>query len=139
MKRRFLNKFFHDKRAVTPVLSNVLLMVVAVAAMSVAATAAYLISDNLHNIMGERLIIEDVWFKGNNEIRVYLRNVGKVDLEISAVYINHTSVSFTKLKLRVDEGGWINITQAWTQGELFHINIVTERGNRVEEYYKAPS
>jgi len=139
MKHKFLNRFFLDKRAITPVLSNVLLMVVAVAAMSVAATAAYVISNALHEAMGERLIIEDVWFKSHGEISIYLRNVGKVDLEVSAVYINRTSVSFTKLSLHVLDGGWLNITQDWNPGDLFYVDIVTRRGTHVGGYYKAPS
>ncbi|RLI29117.1 hypothetical protein DRO50_02130, partial [Candidatus Bathyarchaeota archaeon] len=101
MKLKAFLRVFRDKRAVTPVLSNVLLMVIAVGAMSVAATAAYLISNNLHDTMGERLIIEDLWFKPSGEISVYLRNTGKVDLEISAVYVNHTLASFTELELPI--------------------------------------
>jgi len=33
-------------------------MVIAVAAMSIAVTATYFITDNLHDTMGERLIVE---------------------------------------------------------------------------------
>jgi len=57
-----VRRFLRNKRGVTPVLSNVLLTVVAVAAMSLAASATYVITDNLHQIMGERVIAEDVWF-----------------------------------------------------------------------------
>jgi len=63
MKR--LMKIFLNKRAITPVLSNLLLTVVAVAAMSIATTATYVITTNLRETMGERVIIEDVWFNHN--------------------------------------------------------------------------
>jgi hypothetical protein len=50
-KRRLL-RLFMDKRAITPVLSNLLLMVVAVAAMSIAAATTYVITTNLRETMG---------------------------------------------------------------------------------------
>ncbi len=134
-------RLFADKRAITPVLSNLLLMIVAVAAMSIAATATYVITTNLRETMGERLIIEDVWFNnatGVNRVSVYVRNIGKVPLTISTVYINHTRQSSLKLSLGLEEHGWLNITYHWTANSLYHVDIVTSRGNHVGGYYKAP-
>ncbi|MCS7125228.1 MAG: hypothetical protein NZ932_07450 [Candidatus Bathyarchaeota archaeon] len=134
-------KFFMDRRAVTPVLSNLLLMVVAVAAMSVAAATTYVITSNLRETMGERFMIEDVWFnsvEGVNRVSVYIRNTGKNAITISAVYINHTLQPTPKLKLEVGDHGWLNIIYDWAPNSLHHINVVTARGNRVEGYFKAP-
>ena len=78
-----VGKLLKNRRAVTPVLSNVLLTIVAVAAMSLAASATYVITENMHQTMGERLIFEDVWFN-SEEILIYLRNVGKVPVTVSA-------------------------------------------------------
>jgi len=72
-----------NKRGITPVLSSLLLMVIAVAAMSIAITATYVITDNLHDTMGERFIIEDIWFT-TGKISIYLRNVGKVSIKVAA-------------------------------------------------------
>jgi len=77
---RKLRRFFRAKRAITPVLSNLLLTVVAVAAMSIATTATYVITTNLRENMSERVVIEDLWFNSTGNINVYLRNVGKVAL-----------------------------------------------------------
>jgi hypothetical protein len=134
-------RLFADKRAITPVLSNLLLMIVAVAAMSIAATATYVITTNLRETMGERLIIEDVWFNnatGVNRISVYIRNVGKVPITVSTVYINHTRQSSPKLSLGLEEHGWLNITYNWTANSLYYVDIVTLRGTHVGGYYKAP-
>ncbi|MEM3641059.1 MAG: hypothetical protein QXH37_03965 [Candidatus Bathyarchaeia archaeon] len=134
-------RLFADKRAITPVLSNLLLMIVAVAAMSIAATATYVITTNLRENMGERLIIEDVWFNnvtGVNCISVYIRNIGKVPLTISTVYINHTRQSSTKLSLGLEEHGWLNITYHWTPNSLYYVDVVTSRGTHVGGYYKTP-
>ena len=126
-----------NNRGITPVISNLLLTVIAVAAMSIATTATYIITDNLRDTMGERFIVEDVWFKQNNETAIYLRNVGKITIEISAVYINHTSQPFTPFELKVGEHGWLNTTYSWKSGCVYHIYIVTNRGAKVAAYYRA--
>jgi hypothetical protein len=136
-----LLKFFMDKRAITPVLSNLLLMVVAVAAMSIAAATTYVITTNLREIMGERLIIEDVWFNnvsGTSQISIYIRNVGKVPIRISTVYINHTRYPSPTLELGLGDHGWLNITYAWASNGLYHLDVVTMRGIHAGGYYKAP-
>ena len=135
---RKLKRFFRDKRAITPVLSNLLLTVVAVAAMSIATTATYVITTNLKETMSERVIIEDLWFN-NSHISVYLRNVGKVVVHVSAVYVSHTSQSFTSpFSLEIDEHDWLNISYSWSSGSLYYVDVVTTRGTHVGGYYKAP-
>ena len=130
--------FSRNKRGVTPVLSNVLLTVVAVAAMSLATSATYVITENMRQIMGERVIAEDVWFTSDG-ISVYVRNVGKVAIEVSSVYVNFTSQSFTPLTLEVGEHEWISVTLDWDADSLYHINVVTSRGTKIVDYYRAPS
>jgi hypothetical protein len=133
-----MRKLLRNKKAITPVLSNVLMMLIAVAGMSIAITATYVISTNFHDIMGERFIVEDVWFRPGG-ISIYLRNTGKVALRFSSVYVNHTSQSFASLDLEVSSHGWLNITYAWTANNVYHINIATSRGTQVADYYKAPA
>jgi hypothetical protein len=111
-------------------------MVIAVAAMSIAITATYVITGNLHDTMGERFIVEDAWFT-TGKISFYIRNVGKVSIRIDAVYINHTPQSFTPLRLEVDGHGWLNVTYSWNSGSVYHVNIVTSRGTKVVDYYKS--
>jgi len=113
-------------------------MVIAVAAMSIAITATYVITDNLHDTMGERFIVEDVWFT-TGKISIYLRNVGKVSIKIAAVYINRTSQSFTPLELEEDKHGWLNATYSWSFNSVYHINVVTNRGTKIVDYYTSPS
>jgi len=133
-------RFLQDRRAITPVLSNLLLTVVAVAAMSIATTTTYVISVNLRETMSERVVVEDLWFNPEvNSINVYLRNVGKVTIHVAAVYLNHTSQSFTtSSSLGVGQHNWLNISYAWSSGNLYYIDIVTTRGSHIESYYEAP-
>jgi len=133
-----VRNLLRNRRGITPVLSSLLLMVIAVAAMSIAITATYVITDNLHDTMGERLIVEDVWFT-TGQISIYLRNVGKVSIRIAAVYVNHTSQSFMSLELEEDKHDWLNVTYSWSSSSVYHINIVTIRGTKVVDYYTSPS
>lgn len=133
-----MRKILGNKRGLTPVLSTLLLMVIAVAAMSIAITATYVITGNLHDKMGERFIVEDAWFIAG-KISFYIRNVGKVSIRIAAVYINHAPQAFTPLMLEVGGHGWLNVTYGWNSGSVYHVNIVTSRGTRVVDYYESPA
>jgi hypothetical protein len=137
--RMSLKRLFCDKRAITPVLSNLLLMVVAVAAMAIATTATYVITNNLRETMSERVIVEDLWFNNStNSIDVYLRNVGKVAIHVSAVYINHTSQPFNSpFNLEIGAHGWLNVSYSWVSSGLYYVDVVTNRGTHVGGNYEA--
>ena len=136
-----LKRLFLDKRAITPVLSNILLMVIAVAAMAIATTATYVITTNLKETMSERIITEDLWFNNStHDINVYLRNIGKVAVQVSSTYVNHTKQSFdpTPFIMEIGKHGWLKVLYNWTSGDLYYMDIVTTRGTHVAAYYKAP-
>ncbi|MEM3696815.1 MAG: hypothetical protein QXQ94_04830 [Candidatus Bathyarchaeia archaeon] len=138
--RKDFKRFFSDSRAITPVLSNLLLTVVAVGAMAIATTATYVITTNMREIMSERIVAEDLWFNNSTgNIQVYLRNVGKVAIHVSAVYVNHTSQPFSSpFTLEIGKHGWLNISYVWVPNSLYYIDIVTTRGTHIADYYKAP-
>jgi hypothetical protein len=133
------NRFLHDKRAISAVLSHLLLTIVAVALMSLAASATYVITTDLRHNMGERVAVEDVWFNPEtNSVDVFLGNVGKVDFQVEAVYINHVSQAFHNFSLKVDEEGSFSVDFGdWKPGEVYYIDIVTSRGNHIADSYKA--
>jgi len=133
-----MRKLLRSKKAITPVLSNVLMMLIAVAGMSIAITATYVITNNFHDIMGERFIVEDVLFRTGG-ISLYLRNTGKVSIRFSSVYVNNTAQSFTALQLEVANHDWLNFTYTWTANSVYYINVATSRGTQVANYYKASS
>jgi len=135
-----IRKLLHDKHAITPVLSSLLLTVVAVAAMALATTATYVITINLRENMSERVVIEDLWFNNQtSSVDVYLRNVGKVAIHVSAVYINHTSQDFdSPFDLEIGAHDWLIISYSWVSGGIYYVDIVTSRGFHVGGYYKAP-
>ncbi len=131
-----MRKLMENKRAITPVLSSVLMMLIAVAGMSIAITATYVITTNYHDIMGERFIIEDVYFRTNG-ISIYVRNTGKVAFRLVSVYVNNTAQSITPLNLEVGNHNWLNFTYAWATGRVYFINVATIRGTQVADYYRA--
>ena len=133
-----MRKLSRNRRGITPVLSSLLMMVIAVAGMSIAITATYVITDGLHDNMGERLIVEDVWFTPT-QVSLYLRNVGKVSIKIDAVYINRTDQSFTPLELEQNKHGWLAVPYSWSANAVYEIKVVTGRGSIVVDYYMSPS
>ncbi len=132
MRRRLRNR-----RGITPVLSSLLLTVIAVAGMAIAVSATYVITDGLHENMGERLIVEDVWFT-SGQVSLYVRNVGKVAITVDAVYMNRTKQTFTPLALEQGEHGWLNVTSDWIQDSAYELKVVTRRGTAVVDYYVSP-
>jgi hypothetical protein len=138
MERENVRKQSRNMRGITPVLSSLLLTVIAVAGMSIAITATYVITDGLHDNMGERLIVEDVWF-ASGEVSLYLRNVGKVSVNVDAVYVNRVGQSFDALELEQGEHGWLNATCSWSANSAYEIKVVTGRGTIVVDYYMSPS
>lgn len=133
-----MKKIFLNKKGIAPVLSNLLLMVIAVAGMSIVMTATYVITSNLRETMGERFIVEDAYFTAG-EVNLYLRNIGKAPIKIGAVYINYTAETFASLELDIGDHGWLNVTYYWDSGSLYHINVVTVRGTGVADYYESPA
>lgn len=133
-------RFIYDKRAITPVLSNLLLTVVAVAAMAIATTTTYVITTDLRETMSERVIVEDVWFSSSTgNVQVCLHNVGKVAIHVSQVYVNHTSQFYNSLPvLEMNAHAWLNISCSWGTGNLYYVDVVTSRGTHVGGYYEAP-
>ncbi|MBT8171760.1 hypothetical protein KJN74_02675 [Candidatus Bathyarchaeota archaeon] len=132
-----MKKLSRNRKGITPVLSSLLLTVIAVAGMSIAVTATYVITDGLHDNMGERFIVEDVWFN-SSQVLMYIRNVGKIAINVDSVYVNSLSQSFEPLNLEVNNHGWLNVTYNWDPDTPYEINIVTKRGTKIVDYYISP-
>jgi hypothetical protein len=139
MKKQ-IKRFLKNKRAITPVLSHLLLTVVAVSIMSLATSATFIITTNLRETMGERLLVEDVWFEeGNNEIDINVRNVGKVSIQVAAVYVNNMGQLFNSpFNLEINENDWLTVDLGWISEEVYYIDILTKRGTHIASHYKAP-
>jgi hypothetical protein len=138
--KNLIKRFLRDKRAITPVLSHLLLTVIAVAAMSIATSATLVITTNLRETMSERVTVEDVWFNSaTGTVNVYVRNVGKAAIQVAAVYVNRVGRPFNSpFRLELNEQGWLSFAYSWNSGDAYYIDIVTTRGTHIASYYKAP-
>ena len=82
----------------------------------------------------------DVWFNAaTHTIDVYLSNVGKANIHISNVYVNHSSQIFiSPFNLELGEHGSLSIIYDWHSGDLYYVDIVTNRGTHIASQYRAP-
>jgi len=106
--------------------------------MSISITATHVITGNLRETMGERYIVEDVWFRSGG-ISIYLRNTGRTRVDIAGVFVDYIAQSFTSLQLEPLEHGWTNLTYTWPPNAVYYIKIVSSRGTQVADYHKAPA
>lgn len=129
-------RIFKSKRAITPVLSSLLLTVIAVAAMAIATSATYVVTTNMRETMSERIAVEDVWFNNStSSIDLYLYNVGKVAVSISVVYVNHIQSYAGSFRLEIGDQSWLNVSQNWVPQTEYNIDLVTTRGYHVSFTY----
>jgi len=151
-----------SKKAVSPVIANVL-MVMAVFALGTIlfawATSSFgayqggagIWFVNRGDALKERLVIECVDFSGGlDRIDVYIRNVGMLDLKVAAIYINGTvalvaaiyvngtSASFP-VPLAVGQVKCITVllSSPWRLNSVTSIMVATARGNSASGSWKA--
>ncbi len=138
--KNLAKRFLRDKRAITPVLSHLLLTIIAVAVMSIATSATFVITTNLRETMSERVMVEDVWFNSaTGTVDVHVYNVGKTAIQVSAFYVNHVGRTFNSpFLLGLNQHGCLSVAYSWNSGDTYYIDIVTTRGTHVASYYKAP-
>lgn len=104
----------------------------------------------------ERFVIELVAFNntsGNNQVIIFVRNVGSIDLQLVAIYINGNSPSSFKTpsvatgyctvlpaRLGVQQMCIFNMTYSttWTSGTIFTIVVATARGNQATANARGP-
>jgi len=61
-----------------------------------------------------------------------------VEVQVEAVYVNHTSKGFmAPFRLDIDKHLWLEISENWISGDLYYIDILTTRGTHIDDYYKA--
>ena len=154
-----------SKKAVSPVIANVL-MVMAVFALGTIlfawATSSFGMYQggagvwfvNRGDALKERLVIECVEFSGvlpgtpprGDRINVYVRNVGSIDLKVVQIYVNGTTgwvgPTTPPLPVSLPVGNVVRITVilssvVWYSGSVTGIMVATARGNSASGSWKA--
>ena len=153
-----LKRFGGDRRAVSPVLGTVILVLIVVLGMSVVfAFFVDYVGDYQRgrgSSVMELVEIEDVYFVGSDGVEVWLYNYGEIEVEVDAVYVNGLSVanvSFLNVSsvplYDSDVNGAVEVIPSahakfnvtlvsdWVSDESYVFRFVTKRGSAVEREY----
>ena len=123
-----------SKKAISPILATLLLIVIAVAAIVVtyAWVMTYMTSAGQQAGVMLKKDADCLWKTGN--ITIYIRNIGTSDAEIDKVYINsapQTSVTYDPpSKIVSKDGGTITIVvdYDWHADTVYHFRISPKLG-----------
>ena len=146
-----MRKIIRNKKAVSAVLSTILMILIVVVGMSIAF--AFFVNYVRDFQLGrgssvlELAVIEDVWFikprpnpSSNNTVRMWLYNYGKIDFEVSSVYVDGIPANFTSTMVQIDKHAEmiVYLLNPWVSYESYDIRIITARGSVFEGEYVAP-
>lgn len=147
-----MRKLFRGRRALSPVLSAVLMMLVVMIGMSVLFGFFVTYAGDFQRGSGsavlESLVVEDVHFIDSRNVTIWVYNLGKVSTNITSVYVNGALMNSLVLVnvtykgdsialdgIRDGAHGQINVTSVDSRfasyGE-YTFKLVTERGSSVE-------
>jgi len=122
-----------SKKAISPILATLLLIVIAVAAIVVtyAWVMTYMSSAGTQAGVMLKKDADCLWKTGN--VTIYIRNIGTSDAEIDKVYINsvpQTSVLYSPSKIADKDGGTITIVVNlnWQPDTEYHFQISPKLG-----------
>lgn len=136
--------FRKAKRGISPIVSSLLMLLVTVIAFS--AVLGYtnnFISAQRGNTLAyiqERPLVEDIWFRLNGTISIYVANVGTVPLQVTEVLVNNENadISPSPLKLSRFELGEVRFSFSWLSGSEYSFTIITKGGYHIEVPSTAP-
>lgn len=129
-----------SKKAISPILATLLLIVIAVAAIVVTYAWIMTYMSSAGHQAGIMLSKDAVSWPDSNTIKIYIRNTGTSDAVISAVYVgtsatNLTSVSFSPVNAPVSANGGnatLTITYSWVDNVRYYFKVVPTTGAPLE-------
>ena len=131
-----MRKLFRNRRAVSPVVSTVLMILVVIIGMSLLFDFFVNYTRDFQTGSGsavlESIVIEDVWFTNPNGPQVWVYNVGKVSLTITSVYVDDKLDSSPNIEIKTGQHQPITVDSAHSDCT---IKIVTARGSTFEGRY----
>jgi flagellin-like protein len=153
-----MRKRFSERRAVSPVIATVLMILITMVGMTLLFAFVTSYSDSYKAGVGssvlESLTTEDVWLSPNSGpgvhyytdmVNITVYNTGKIDSTINSIYVNGTALAvkgLVNLNIPVPVGAHVNITaqwyQPWVTGYTYTFKIETQRGSNFETNYAAP-
>lgn len=142
-------KMSRSKKAISPILATLLLVVIAVAAIVVTYAWVMTYMTAQTNQAGVLLSKDAVNWPTNTTIVLYVRNTGTSDATIDAVYIGTSTTNLQKQTnviydpsngIVASGGGVINVTvsYAWSSATTYHFKVAPKVGPALEFDIKAP-
>ena len=136
-----MKKLVTNRKAVSPVLSAVLMILVVITGMSL--LFAFFVNYARDFQMGsgsavlEGMTVEDVWFREPpTRAEVWVYNFGKVDFRITSVYVNDNWVIIDPVEVGVGEHELLTVRNyGFVFRNSYSFKIVTERGTAFEGRY----
>jgi flagellin-like protein len=149
-----MKKLFKNRKAVSPVIATVLMILVTMAGMAILFGFVISYSDAYKAGVGssvmESLVVEDIWLSPhsatyNSEVQISIYNVGKVDSTITSMYANGVKLTENgqlSLNNQVAVGQHLIITldwsQVWIQGQEITFRVSTLSGSNFDMKYVVP-
>ncbi len=149
-----MKKLFTNKKAVSPVIATVLMIMVTMAGMTILFGFVISYSDAYKAGVGssvmESLTIEDIWLSPhstsyNFAVQISIYNVGKVDSTITSMYANGLKLTDNgnlNLNKPIAIGQHLTITldwsQVWIPGQQYTFRVSTLSGSNFDIKYTAP-
>jgi len=153
-----MKKLLRNRKAVSPVIATVLMIMVTMAGMAILFGFVISYSDAYKAGVGssvrESLTIEDIWISPPSPpsisdplhtVQLSVYNVGKVDSTITSAYINGLALTKSgnlNLKESITIGQHLTIALNWNQafghGQQYTFRISTLSGSNFDITYTAP-
>jgi len=127
-----ITKFKSHRKALSPVVATLLLIVLAVAATAILWTW---VSNMISGATGsEELMVEKAVLATSTKIKIQIRNIGTVTAEIAEIKVEKTdaSCSWTGSKsVKAGEVVVIDVTSegGFSRGDIITITVITKNGN----------
>jgi len=136
-----VKNLLRSKRAVSPVIAAVLMIMVAIIGMSI--LFAFFVNYARDFQLGsgsavlESFVIEDVWIKDSGEVELWVYNVGKAEITITSVYVDNVLVAKMNPPIEIGLGKHekLDFTIQTPVNGPYTLRVVTERGSSVEGRY----
>ncbi|MEM2293403.1 MAG: archaellin/type IV pilin N-terminal domain-containing protein [Nitrososphaerota archaeon] len=139
-----------SRKAISPILATLLLVVIAVAAIVVTYAWVMTYMGSAGQSAGVMLYKANVRFYDNDQIDVDVGNSGTSDTEIIRIYVGDAPSSLENpvdidppLPVSLKAGSVVSLTitldQGWTSGRTYYFRVVPKSGAPLEFSEKAPS
>jgi flagellin-like protein len=138
-----------SRRAISPILATLLLIVIAVAATIITYTWIMTYMSSTGQQAGVILRLDNVQWPNTNQIILYVRNTGSSDVLLGNIYVGTSATNLQNATI-VDmnpqsgliaaNGGVIRVTinYDWTSGITYYFRVAPKVGAPLEFSIKAP-